>query len=66
MNIKLNGNDTRIEENCTVQQLITELNLGDERIAVEVNTTIVPRSQFTAHQLQKNDCVEIINAVGGG
>jgi sulfur carrier protein len=42
------------------------LDLGDRRIAVEVNEELVPRSTFEGHLLTDKDRVEIIQAIGGG
>jgi sulfur carrier protein len=46
--------------------LIERLGLTGQRIAVEVNAELVPRSRFEAHALREGDRVEIIHAVGGG
>jgi len=35
-------------------------------VAVEVNREIVPRSQHEGFQLQDNDRVEVVFAIGGG
>ena len=35
-------------------------------MAVEVNNSIVPKSEYSNFSLEENDKVEIINAVGGG
>ena len=35
-------------------------------MAVEVNESIIPKSEYGSFNLEENDKVEIINAVGGG
>jgi len=42
------------------------LEIKTEFIAVEVNSTIIPKSEFAIHLLSENDKITIINAVGGG
>ena len=64
--IFLNGEAFDLAEMGTVQQLLQQLSLEQQRVAVEVNQTIVPRSQYSQHQLSGEDCVEIVAAIGGG
>ena len=66
MDIFLNGDAKKVEENYTIAKLLTELNLSSKRLAVEINTEIVPRSQFGNHLLSAGDKVEIVHAIGGG
>ena len=65
MNIQLNG-EARVVTANTLAALITELELGGKRIAVELNGEIAPRSQHASIALQENDHVEIVHAIGGG
>ena len=64
--IILNGEPTDIKKQSTMQDLIETLALLDKRIAVEVNENLVPRSTFKQYQLQPQDQVEIVQAIGGG
>jgi sulfur carrier protein len=66
MQILVNGNPTELEADAPVSALIEGLGLAGQRIAVEVNAELVPRSRFEAHALRSGDRVEIIHAVGGG
>ncbi|HSH30874.1 MAG TPA: sulfur carrier protein ThiS [Thiohalobacter sp.] len=43
-----------------------ELGLNGQRLAVEVNREILPRSEFAEHRFQAGDRVEIVRAIGGG
>lgn len=65
MQIVLNGQPHESSA-VTIADLIVALELGEQRIAVEVNGLIVPRSQHAGHALTTGDRVEIIHAVGGG
>jgi len=66
MQIYVNGSPTQIQDATPMSALIKRLGLTGQRIAVEVNAELVPRSRFEAHTLQDGDRVEIIHAVGGG
>ena len=66
MEITLNGNAAMIDEGSTLTTLIERLELGERRMAVEVNEEIVPRSEYGEFHLRDGDHVEIVHAVGGG
>jgi sulfur carrier protein len=66
MQIYLNGKEKQIPDAADMAKLIDMLDLSGQRIAVEVNEELVPRSTFKQHQLKEHDRVEIIQAVGGG
>jgi sulfur carrier protein len=66
MQIILNGAATEVADALTMAELIEQLELGNHRLAVEVNAELVPRSRFSEHRLAPQDQVEIIHAVGGG
>jgi len=66
MQIILNGNPTEVPDGIAMGDLIKRLELTGQRLAVEVNEELVPRSRFGEHRLTPSDRVEIIHAVGGG
>lgn len=66
MEILVNGTPHLIPDNTTVAQLLVILALQGKRLALEVNQTLVPRSQFETFTLKPNDTVEIVHAIGGG
>ena len=66
MQIYINGDAREVPEATTMSVLVELLELGGQRIAVEVNEELVPRSRFTEHRLVSDDKVEVIHAVGGG
>ncbi|MEJ1296352.1 MAG: sulfur carrier protein ThiS [Candidatus Sedimenticola sp. (ex Thyasira tokunagai)] len=66
MLIYVNSEERQIPDNANMAALIQLLELGDQRIAVEVNEALVPRSTFDHHTLQAEDKVEIVRAIGGG
>lgn len=66
MKIMVNGEEHLIEDGMTVAMLLQELEIADERIAIERNREIVPRSCFRDIGLREGDSVEIVHFVGGG
>lgn len=51
---------------ATVRELLTELGLGDQLVAVERNLDIVPRAEHAHTRLAEGDDVEVVHFVGGG
>tara|TARA_B100000427_G_C15251899_1_gene482568 strand:- start:83 stop:283 length:201 start_codon:yes stop_codon:yes gene_type:complete len=66
MIISVNKKDIEVDDNITIESMLFFLEIKTEYIAVEVNSTIVPKSEFAIHMLSENDKITIINAVGGG
>ncbi len=66
MYIVVNGEQTQVPDRFSMGALIEKLDLAGQRVAVEVNEELVPRSTFAEYRLRENDSVEIIHAVGGG
>jgi|TARA_B100002019_G_scaffold63925_1_gene54797 sulfur carrier protein len=65
LNIFLNGVETKIEDN-SLYTLLESLHILEKRFAVEINSNIIPSSNYKETQLIENDRVEIVIAVGGG
>jgi sulfur carrier protein len=51
---------------ASLEQLIGELGLKDDRVAVEHNGEIVPRSGWSETTLNGGDRLEVVHFVGGG
>jgi len=51
---------------ATVRELLEELRIPPERVAVEVNLSVVKKSDYALFSLREGDTVEIVNFVGGG
>lgn len=64
--VTLNGAPRTFEQNLSVAHLIETLALAGQRIAVERNGDIVPRSRYGEQMLADGDRLEIVVAVGGG
>lgn len=66
MKLIINGKAEQLPEGMSAAQLIEHLHLTNERLAMEVNREIVPRSSFESHILAADDQIEIVRAIGGG
>jgi sulfur carrier protein len=66
MQITVNGETREIGNDATAADLLDQLGLAEQRVALEVNLEIVPRSEYRAHRLAPGDRVEIVRAIGGG
>ena len=66
MQIVVNGDLLDVVDSCTIAGLLEKLEIGLERVAVEVNMDIVPKAQYSSHQLSTGDKIEIVQFVGGG
>ncbi|HJN56922.1 MAG: sulfur carrier protein ThiS [Candidatus Woesearchaeota archaeon] len=65
--MKLVINSKEKDINCnTVSDLLKELNLNNDIVAVELNKNIVHRENFEKTKLKNNDKIEIVTVVGGG
>ena len=66
MNIVLNGEPRACASAATVAALVEELGLTRERLAVELDGEIVPRSTWSQAPLVEGSRIEIVRAIGGG
>ena len=66
MQIQLNGENRELAETCTLEELVRELSLTPQRVAIELNRTVVRRDQWAQTILNEGDRVEIVHFVGGG
>jgi sulfur carrier protein len=64
--IELNGAPHSVPAGQTVNDLIDALSLTGQALALAVNRTVVPRQQWRERQLQAQDRVDIVRAIGGG
>jgi sulfur carrier protein len=66
--MKIIVNDKKIElpYNSNIEDLVIHLGYQNQRIAIEINESIIPKSNHSTHLLKNKDKVEVINAVGGG
>jgi len=65
MHVTVNGENRQIPAGSNIAALLADLAITG-RLAVELNGTIVPRSEFEIRTLNAGDTVEIVRAIGGG
>ncbi len=65
MRLRVNGEEYATEQD-TLSRLLKEMEIIPERVAVEINMTIVKRKDFEQLRLNDGDSVEIVYFVGGG
>lgn len=66
MIVQVNGEARSFDRELPLDQLLTELALPLERIAVELNQRVVPRKEWSATIVEDADRLEIVHFVGGG
>jgi thiazole synthase len=66
MNIIVNGNQHELAGAGTLGQLLKEMEIVPERVAIMVNNRIIPKVGRQDVVLKAGDCVEILTFMGGG
>ncbi len=64
--IRINGTTKQISPNISITDLLNELALPKEGIAVAVNGEVIPRDQHGLILINEEDQIEVIRAVAGG
>jgi sulfur carrier protein len=64
--IRVNGETRAWRSGATVADLLRDLDIKTERVAVELNLEILDRAAFGERQLRDGDRVEILSFIGGG
>lgn len=66
MQVSVNGEAVELSEKSTVSDLLHQLELAPESVAVECNREVVPRAKHSEVILQPGDALELVHFVGGG
>ncbi len=66
MKLSVNGDTREYSKDSVVSDIVADLKLTGKRIAIEFNKEILPFDQYNTQKLKANDCVEIVQAIGGG
>jgi sulfur carrier protein len=66
MRITLNGELCEVPDEATVLDVLGQLGLPSERVAVERNLELVPRANHAATRVAAGDSFEVVTLVGGG
>ena len=66
MFLLLNGDQREFPDGLTLAALVDHLGMKADRVAVELNLEIVPRTKWQDTNLKSGDRLEIVHFVGGG
>ena len=66
MQIQVNGEQRELTDELRLSDLLSELSLAPERVAVELNHQVVRRNEWPNTILKEGDRGEIVHFVGGG
>ncbi|MGE0569200.1 MAG: sulfur carrier protein ThiS [Bacteroidia bacterium] len=66
MTIFLNGETTDIPQNLNLFELIADKKIQTKGIAIAINQSIIPKSEWDKTLLKENDNLLIITATQGG
>ena len=66
IHIQLNGEMRAWRRDGTVADLLRELDIQTERVAVELNLHIIDRAVLSEQRLKDGDRLEILSFIGGG
>jgi sulfur carrier protein len=64
--IQLNGKEFQINAGIYLNELLNDLKIKINKVAIEVNGVIIEKSMYQKLKLNKNDKVEIVHFIGGG
>ncbi len=66
MNLTINGEDRHFSEISTLSDLVAQLGMKPDRVAIELNRELVRRDRWETTTLSQGDKLEIVHFVGGG
>jgi thiamine biosynthesis protein ThiS len=64
--IVVNGETRHVAAGLGIAGLLSQLGLPEDRVAIERNLEILPRSQWATTTVRPGDRYEIVHLVGGG
>jgi thiamine biosynthesis protein ThiS len=66
MEVFINGEQRKIDKQLSLFELLHELDLPTERIAIELNKEVIRRKDWQNVNINDADKIEIVHFVGGG
>ena len=64
--IKLNGKFIKIQDKTTLLSFIKKVKVPVNKVAIELNETIVNKRLLGRTKIKKNDKIEVVHFIGGG
>ena len=66
MKLHINGEIRTFDAPVSVLEVLRAMNLPSQKIAVELNLEIVPKSAYETQMVAAGDRIEIVHFIGGG
>lgn len=66
MKVLVNNKEREINQESSIKDLATEMQLPEKGIAIAVNNKMVTRTEWANHLLKEGDTVVVIKAACGG
>mgnify|MGYP001794719034 CR=1 FL=1 len=63
---QLNGIEYLLDRVINISELLLFLSLNKDNIALEHNTLLVPKKNYSSIYIKESDQLEIVSIVGGG
>ena len=64
--IQLNGAPFKVKKGMNLNELLDNLKIANNKVAIELNGTIAEKSKYSNIILKENDKLEIVHFIGGG
>ena len=64
--IRINGKNKNISKEYMLNELISELKIPLNKVAIEMNKEIVDKKKIKKIKLNNGDKVEVVHFIGGG
>ena len=66
INVSLNGETRQVSAEMSLDQLLELFSLPSQRIAVELNRSVIRRADWRQTVINEGDKIEVVYFVGGG
>jgi thiamine biosynthesis protein ThiS len=66
MRLVINGEERSLRDGLTLAALVDQLGVKPDRVAIELNHSIVRRDEWPETALHDGDRLEVVHFVGGG
>jgi len=66
LRVQINGETREFVDDLRLSDLVDELSLPPERVAIELNKRVVRRNEWPETIITEGDRIEIVHFVGGG
>ncbi len=66
INVTINGDTHSLDSDLNLNDLLRELDIEEDKVAIEHNREIVPKSTFDRVMIRDGDNLEIVHFIGGG